>query len=432
MKRLVLSLPVAIAMGLSGCGGDDTTLSDINARVEQNHETVTPIARVVFDPTGGRLSVPNDLLFSGTTDGTLEMPDEVAARALNGHADYSDPGHALGVLDGWSTQSPFVLGMDFPAGYALDADSAGTPGAIRIFEVKMGGEAGCETVPRGAACAPVAELTFGVDFVTSASGNSVAVAPLHPLKPATTYIVAITDVLKDDAGRSISPSTTYELVRQDISTHPLATPSQLALQGAINSYEAVLEVGFGVDKASLSFTSAMTTQSVGQILSTVKTMMAAGMSLNPAATPVVSVSYSGMNVAEKLVAMGILAADNPSLPAFGAALLYEGNVTLPYYLATPSTDNHMAPVNTPWKAACDSGVMVSGYAAAVGDSYPYNPATTVPISANDGMCIALSGGALRDFTTDVFVLDKERHLTKYNKIPKTRSMQNLDVQMTLP
>ncbi|MCJ8269407.1 MAG: lipase, partial [Psychrosphaera sp.] len=362
MKRLVLSLPVAIAMGLSGCGGDDTTLSDINTRVEQNHETVTPIARVVFDPTGGRLSVPNDLLFSGTPDGTLEMPDEVAARALNGHADYSDPGQALGVLDGWSTQSPFVLGMDFPAGYALDADSAGTPGAIRIFEVKMGGEAGCETVPRGAACAPVAELTFGVDFVTSASGNSVAVAPLHPLKPATTYIVAITDVLKDDAGRSIGPSSTYELIRQDISTLPLATPSQLALQGAINSYEAVLEVGFGVDKASLSFTSAMTTQSVGQILSTVKTMMAVGMSLNPAATPVVSVSYSGMNVAEKLVAMGILAADNPSLPAFGAALLYEGNVTLPYYLATPSTENHMAPVNTPWKAACDSGVMVAGYA----------------------------------------------------------------------
>jgi Pla-1/cef family extracellular lipase len=39
---------------------------------------------------------------------------------------------------------------------------------------------------------------------------------------------------------------------------------------------------------------------------------------------------------------------------------------------------------------------------------------------------------LRDFTTDDFVLDKERHLTKYNKIPKTRSYQNLDVQMTLP
>ncbi|MFT4925653.1 MAG: Pla-1/cef family extracellular lipase [Phenylobacterium sp.] len=437
MKKLILSIPIAVAMGLSGCG-DKTTLQDLNDEVATNNSTVIPMSRVVFDPTGGKLSVPNDLLFSGTTDGTLEMPAEVAGRAGGAMPDYSNPSIGLGMLDGWSTQNPFVLALDFPAGYSLDAASASAPGAVRIFEVQMGATAGCEEVPRGAACAPVAELTFGVDFVTSASGNSVAVAPLHPLKPETTYIVALTDTLRDTnasgSSRSIGPSSTYELVRRDINTLPLATPSQLALQGVINSFEGVLAAGFGVDTDTVIYTSAMTTQSVGKILGTIKTMMAANMSLNPAATPRVDVSFTGTTVADKMVELGALSPDSPSLPAFSAALLYEGNVTLPYYLGVPTPTNPLAPVNTAWRAACDSGVMVAGYAAQVGDSYPYDPATTAPLSQNDGMCIALSGGQLRDFTNPEtgFGIDKERHLTKYNVIPQIRAMDNVDVQMTIP
>lgn len=434
MKKLMICLPLAIAIGLSGCGNDTTDV------IEQSEKTVTPISRVIFDPSAGRLSVPNDLLFLGTTDGTLEMPDEVAARAASGTPDYSVPSIALGALDGWSTQNPFVLGIDYPAGYSLDAGSAGAPGAIRLFEVKMGGDPGCESVPRGVACAPVAELTFGVDFVTSASGNSVAVAQLKPLKPATTYIIAITESLKDvnngtGETRSIGGSTTYELVKQNIATHPLGSASQLALQGLVNSFEGVLAQGFAVDPSSLIYTAAMTTQSVGQILGTSKTLLAAGLSLNPAATPRITVDFSGQTVADKLVELDMMTDDNPSLEVFGAALLYQGNITLPYYLSVPKAENPLAPINTPWKAACDSGVMVQAYAAQAGEGYPYDAASTAPISANDGMCLALSGGALRDLSSNDasgFVLDKERHLTKFNTIPETRAMENLDVQMTLP
>ena len=433
MKKLVLSLPLAIAMSLTGCSGDDTTLQEVQNSAQQDNQTVTPIARIVFDPTGGKLSVPNDLLFSGTTDGTLEMPDEVAARAANGYADYTDPGQALGVLDGWSTQNPWVLGIDFPTGYSLDADSAGMPGAVRLFEVKMGGEAGCETVPRGVACAPVAELTFGVDFVTSASGNSVAVAPLKPLKASTTYIMATTDMLKDNAGRSIGASSTYELVKQNINTHPLVTPSQLALQGVVNSFEGVLGA-LGVDPETITYTAAMTTQSVGDVIFTVKTMMAANMQLNPAATPAVVAQNTGATVADLLVGAGQLSTDHPLYMAFASAQYYAGQVTVPYYLSVPSAENPLAPVNTPWKAACDSGVKVQGYAQAVGDSFPY-PADTAPMSANDAMCMALSGGQLRDFTnpeTGEGALDTDRHMTKYNLIPRLNAMQTLDVQMSIP
>ena len=430
MKKLVIGLAIASALGLSACGSE--SVKDVQQQATQDGPVATASARVVFDPGAGKLSVPNDLLFSGTTDGTLEMPGEVAAKALGQTPDYSDPSVALGVLDGWSTINPFVLAVDFPDGTGL-ADSSVGPASVKVYEALGGGEAGCEALPRGTACKVVRELTFGVDFFAQASGNSVAIVPLNPLKAKTVYLVALTNSLTDNNGKAVASSSTYATARQDINTLPGNGAALLGLQGVINSYENAV-VASGLDRDSIIYTMSMTTQSIADTLLTIKTMMAAGMSLNPAATPVVNVSFSGQTVADKLVEDGVLDPENTSLPAFGAALLYEGSVTLPYYLGVPSDEDPEVPLNTFWKAACDSGAMVSGYATAVGDSYPYDVATTVPVSANDGMCLALSGGALRDLTnTDTgFVLDSERHLTKFNTIPKVNAMDNIDVQMTLP
>jgi Pla-1/cef family extracellular lipase len=433
MKKLVIGLAIASALGLSAC--DSESVKDVQQQaVEQGPVAIDP-ARIVFDPKNGKLSVPNDLLFSGTTDGTLEMPDEVTAKAAGLTPDYSDPSIALGVLDGWSTINPFILGVNFPAGTSLDASSVNGD-SVKIYAAIGGGDASdsdCVAVPRGAACKVTAALTFGVDYVATAKGNDIAVVPLKPLHAKTVYLVALTNQLQDDNGNAVAGSSTYETARQDINTAPGNGASLLALQGAINSYENAV-VAAGLDRDSIIYTMSMTTQSIADTLLTVKTMLAANMSLNPAATPRVNVQYTGMNVAEIMVATGVLAPDNPSLPAFSAALFYQGNVTLPYYLGVPTATNPLAPMNTFWKAVCDSGVMVAGYAAQVGDSYPYDPATTAPVSANDGMCIALSGGKLRDFTNAEtgFILDKERHLTKFNLIPKVNKMVDLDVQMTLP
>lgn len=75
MKRLLLGVSIASVLGLTGCGGDET-IAEINQQVG----TTQPASRIIFDPSGGSLSVPNDLLFSGTTDGTLFLPDEKDAR----------------------------------------------------------------------------------------------------------------------------------------------------------------------------------------------------------------------------------------------------------------------------------------------------------------------------------------------------------------
>ncbi|WP_199611317.1 VolA/Pla-1 family phospholipase [Flocculibacter collagenilyticus] len=420
MKKLLLSISIASALGLTGCGGGES-LED----VKNNSEPVVAASRVLFDPSNGVLSAPNDLLFSGTTDGTLNMPDESAAIAAGMAPDYSDPAVALGALDGWSTQNPFVINLAFDQGVSLNADSAQQPGSVRIYEVELTGplsaDAECQAAPQaGLPCKPIAELTFGVDFVTKAQGSGVAVVPLKPLKPATGYIVALTNQLSDSNGNALQPSSTYGLVKQDIETKPLATEAQLGLQKVINNYENIVQ-SFGVDKEAIIYTSAMTTQSVGNVLGTVKQLMAA----NPAQMPAVSVTNTGVTVFDALVSQQLLDPTDPNSAVFKTAQLYSGSITVPYYLGTPTLEldaEGNPSVNfTPWSAACDSAATLAGFVAQGGE-IPQQP-----VSENDGFCQLVSSGTLRDLGVDT-----ARHLTKYNTIPEVKSLQTLDVQMTTP
>jgi len=418
MKKLVLSVAIASILGLTAC--DDESIKDVQNEVAENGTAVTPSARVVFNPSAGVLSVPNDLLFSGTTDGTLNMPGE---QDLDGShlstPNYSDPSTALGVLDGWSNVNPFSLAIEFPAGKSLDATSASMPSSVRVFEAIMGQsrtDENCATDLQGHACKIVGELTFGVDFVSQASGNNVVVVPLKPLKPKTTYIVVLTSSLKDSNGDAVEPSTTYELVRQNIDTLPLGNPEQLGLQSIINSFEAKVE-GEGVIHDEIIYTMAMTTQSTVDVMFTLKSLMAQQIATaGPGAIPLVTMTDTGLSVADVLA--GKIPAE--SLPAFAGANYLKGTINLPYYSAVPTAENPLAPVNTSWNAACDSGATLAGMDPGM------IPAG--PLDANDGYCIALG---LRDLSS-VVTIDKQRHLTQYNPVPKAKAMMPLEVQMTTP
>ncbi len=418
MKKLVLSLAIASTLGLSACG--DETIQDVENEVAENGSAVTATARVKFDPAAGAagLSIPNDLIFSGTLDGTLEIP-------VDDPTDGSDPFVAISALDGWSISQPFSLGIEFPAGTSLEASSASEPASVRIFEAVMGGDANdsdCTAVTRGLACKIVAELTFGVDFVTRGSASGVSVIPTQPLKAETTYIMMMSNNLRDNNGKAIAGSSTYELARQDINTLPLGNESQLGLQAAINSYEAAL-VSAGVDSNTIIYSAAMTTQSTTRVLSTVKSLMAAGvpqMVANAqAGNPAVAVADTGISVATVLA--GFIPAE--LVPLYSAANYIRGSITLPYYSGIPSAENPLAPVNDWWRARCDSGATLAGLAAA-------NPAAIPagPLDANDGFCMNFG---LRDLSS-VMAIDTERNLTKFNPIPATSAMLPIDVQMTTP
>ena len=418
MKKLVISLAIASVFTLSSCGNE--TIQDAKTGIGKSTPVVTPIARVIFDPSNGALTVPNDLVFQGTKDGTLNIP----GAGTNG----SDPIFAMNALDGWSTVAPFVINIDFPTTTSLDASSVFNPASVHVFETIMGGDrndADCAKLARGLACKVVSELTFGVDFVAKAVGNNIAIVPLKPLKSATTYILALTNNIQDDMGTSVDGSITYDLVKQDIKTLPLGSPEQLGLQAVINSYEGAV-ASSGVDKKSIIYTMAMTTQSVGVVLNTIKQLMVAN--LQQGKYPTIAVQDTGMSVANVMVASGVLPANSSSLPLFSTANYMQGSITLPYYSGIPTAANPMAPVNTWWKSLCDSGAMLAGLAAVNPTAIP-----AAPISVTDGTCMAISKAAglpapgLRDLG-----IDKERNLTKYSPVPAPTAMMPIKVQMTTP
>ena len=409
---MLLSLSVAAA--LAGCGGGET-LED----VKNNSVTVIPKATVKFDPANGVISVPNDLLMSGTLDGTINIPGELNSENVSiPRTAYADPQLAIGALDGWSTQVPFKIDLTFPPGISLDETSAASPGTVRIFEVIMGAsqtDAECSQAPAGAACKLVGELTFGVDFVTQASGDAVAIVPLKPFKAGSSYINVLTTGLKDSEGRSVEPSSSYGTAKQEA---PLVTPSQLALQGAVNSYENVVVSSGNITKDDIIFSAAMTMQSAGPVLGTIKKVLAASLTEPTIPTPALQIPTQPMtDVQVALASQGVTVPD-----IFQVAQYQKGSIQLPMYLGTP-TGKEISDLNdTYWQGMCDSAVAILGYKAQAGEAFP-----TDPISTNDAMCAALSDGQLRDLG-----LDSTKHLTKYNSLPKMQSMANVPVQITKP
>ena len=267
MRKLFISSSIAIALGLAGCGGGED-IEDIRTDLPVE----APNSRIVFDPAGGDLNIPNDLLMLPGDDGffdyTLNIP-------VADPTDFGDPQNALNVLDGWSTSHPFVINVDTPNSIDESTLSAG----IRLFEATLGldqSDPDCAAIPvPSAGCKIGDELTFGVDFVLSlAAPGVISVVPLKPLKPASGHVLVMTDALKDTSGKGVQGSTTWDLVRQDPATKPLASPSQLSLQNLVNSHILALSaVGFSRDE--ITYVSAFTTQSTLTVPNTLKQLMIA-------------------------------------------------------------------------------------------------------------------------------------------------------------
>lgn len=405
-------MAVASTIGLTACGTD----SDNNIQNVEPAERLQPaLVKVVFNPSVGDISYPNDLLFTGTKDGTLNFPDSV----IDDPTDFSDPLVAANTLDGWSTSQPFKLSFDTSAGIMLDPDSVMSGSAITVFEAVMGAsqtDADCAVVPAGMGCKAGAALVFGVDYVAKASGSELTIIPLKPLKAKTTYIIALTSQLKDTLARSVSGSDAYRLVSIDVNESPLLDPAQFGLQNVVNSYENLAEQ-VGVPKDEIIYTMAMTTQSIDDSLQVTKQLLAASLSPETAlfTTPMVEVQDTGMSVADILVAQNAIDPMDPVMMGlYSSANYLMGTVDIPNYLGVPSAENPLAPTNTPWKALCDSGVILLGETA-----LPVEPQ-----SQSDGVCMKFG---LRDLGLDV-----ERNLTKYNPIPAMTEMQTVDVQVTTP
>jgi Pla-1/cef family extracellular lipase len=264
----------------------------------------------------------------------------------------------------------------------------------------------------GRACKFDGALTFGVDYVTKLtdSGDGIMVIPIKPFEPGVTYLTALTDNIVMSDGRSLQPSSSYTLLS---SSSPLVTPSQINLQEVINSYESIASEGTSKDR--IIYTAAMTIQSVGAVMNTIKLLLLDKLKTQTA--PALVVPDQDMVT----VAQVLNPSDPNALAPFQAVQYLRGSIQLPMYSKEPLDKNISDLADTYWKAGCDNGALI----AAIKEVNP--DFTGLKAGKNDAICDAVSDGALRDFG-----LDQSRFLTKVNNVPNIERDATVPVQITKP
>ena len=325
--RLTMAFALS-ALVLAACSSSSNAPQAVAAPVALNDDgsPVTGIITARFDPATSTIPLPNNLLLSGTTDLTLNPP---VANPNN----FSDPTAAISTLDGWSTVAPAT----FSFGPVAPNPATIVPGqSVRVFEVSLTG-------PGGGVTGIVRELSAGTEFVTAvvpsdATGRTVAIIPTRPLKQLTSYMVIVTDDIRDAAGNDATPDQTYFLATRTSplcvngqSTDPLIPAANACalepLRLLTNSQLAAAQ-GAGIPRSEVVVSWVFTTQSITPVLQAVRSVT------QPAPTTLVN---SGATIAVA------------NLPPI--ADIYIGTISLPYYLSAPSASNPTAPLTGFWRAA---------------------------------------------------------------------------------
>ena len=405
----ILSAAIATAM-LAACSSDTNSPSVATIPPPNTSgSTVTGVITAQFDSALGLLPFPNNLLFGGSTDGTLNPP--VANAANTG-----DPAVALSALDGFSTNTPWSA--TFSA--AIDPATVVAGQTVRFFEVTRPSPTSLGVT------AIVRELVPNVDYVTAISrstevtatapqnngktGIRLAVVPLKVLDASSlgatglslkTYMVVLTKGIRDLAGNDATPDTTYFIAKRTAtlvngsctssplnatSTDPLLPiASACALEPVrqlVNAQE-MLAAGAGVVRENIILSWTATTQSVTPVLAAVRALTTARTS---------TIVKTPLNTG--LLGLG--------LPA--TADVYIGVTPVPYYLTAPGVAPEGSAAGT---AVSPASAVLTGFWRARPGAYigPFATAGLDPTSTN---------------------------LTLANPTPVRNSILNVPVLMTVP
>ena len=283
-----------------------------------------------FDPSTGVVPFPTNLLLTGSTDLTLNIP-------VADPTDESDPKVAMNALDGFSTIAPWSTTFSQP----IDASSLAGGNTVRVFEVTLSG-------PGGAVTGVTRELQSPQEFVVASApsdstGRTLAIVPTQSLRQGTSYMAVLTNGIKTAAGDNVRASLIYTLAER---TSPLCSGNASTLPGLTSDKACALEplrqlvntqeaaaTAAGVAPGSIVMSWVMTTQSITPSLQAIQQIVEAS---PPAAT---HVAPTGMTLAS----LGL------GLP--GVADIVIGTIDLPYYLSAPAEDDPTAPLTASWKAA---------------------------------------------------------------------------------
>ncbi len=332
MQARLIAAALLPSLLLTACGGGSNSPRAVDTPPATNNDgsPVTAIITARFAPADSVVPFPTNLLLSGTTDLTLNIP---VVNANN----YGDPKVAMNALDGFSTVSPWTTTFSAPP--RPSSLAAGT--SVRVFQVSLSG-------PGGGVTGITTELLPNVDYVVAlapsdASQRTLAIVPTKPLKQLTSYMVVLTNGIVDNAGNDTTPDQTYFLAKRTsplcvdgVSQEPLlpaATACALEPVRQLTNSQEAAAASAGIAKNKIVLSWVATTQSITNVLGFVQSRTA---ETAPAASQLVPTGLT-------------LAAMNPALPPI--ADVYIGTIDLPYYLGAPTAQAPTAPLTEFWHAA---------------------------------------------------------------------------------
>ncbi|MCK5896847.1 MAG: lipase [Cocleimonas sp.] len=302
--RLFLLKTLSIAVLLSACGGGSSK-HDFT-ETEEPSKPISPHGPL-FDPAIGKIPATNDLLFRGSLDGTLNIPNP----------DNNPVIAAVNQLDGFSTSLPITA--DF--GMSLAPASLRLGDTLHVYEVTKN--------PQGAVTSIVRALT-AADLIATPIGDkaeTLALIPRLPLKESSSYLVVLTNGIKDLKGIAAQAPSVYSLVRSALPLTGSDFEALESLRQLVNNMED-MAASEGVDKNKIILSWSFTTQSTTAVLKQVANDAIAS-------TPVIA-------------ATGKTTKDFVALLA-GLADVSIGTLEIPYYLEAPSSNNPTASLTGYWK-----------------------------------------------------------------------------------
>ncbi len=339
----------------------------------------------VYEPSASDLPLPNDLLFAGTADLTLNIP-------VLDPEDGADPPVAMNTQDGWSVGAPFSVSFSG----AIDVTSAVPGSSVRIFVVSTD----TTLAPVGGVITGILGELAASKYTTALSdwdstGSTMEIRPTEPLTPSTTYMVVLTDGITDASGAAITTDAEYTIA----SSTPLLPPDHpmFPLQVMVLSMEGAAE-GAGVDRDSIAMAYHFTTQSIGASLGTISTVVSAGAAGEQAIINALCASgfidCSSGTLPEigsaSISALTNTGADTSALGGAGGADLYTAGLSVPYFLTAASNVSASG-------SSFDPAPLRESWAA----RYP-------------------------------FIGDSDTHLTSYNPLPHPTGTEQIPVLISVP
>jgi hypothetical protein len=268
----------------------------------------------VFYPPGGIGPFPDDLYFLGSKTGLLNIP-------VTDPGNYSDPDVAMNTMMGFSTTAPMN------AFFTAPVNAASLAGNVDVFQVTTDPEEGY------AVTGLVKPLVEGTDYTATVSASdpeAIDITPVTPLAPSSSYLVVLTNGITDTSGAHLAPSSAFQSIVTAVGGGAQPTNPVLAAITPIVGSELKVAQAAGIPVSDIALAWTVSTQSITPVLE------AAAQEAKP--TAVTNLTYMGTT-------------NDYIQGSPGLAAIYQGLLTIPYYLSAPTAQDPVAPLTQFWHGA---------------------------------------------------------------------------------